>query len=395
MPRVVPDILKWARETAGLSLQQAADKLKLQATRSASGDARLAAYEGGDADPARPLLVKMAKVYRRPLLAFYLATPPQKGDRGEDFRTLPERQTEAEPLVDALLRDLRARQSMVRSILVDDDEATPLQFVGSLSVAQGVEQVAASMRLALRFDLSSYRAQGSAEAAFSLLRQRTEDLGIFVLLIGDLGSHHSAIEVEAFRGFALADPIAPFVVINDQDARTAWSFTLLHELAHLWIGASGVSGRVAEGRIERFCNDVASNILLPNNEILQSGVEQTTTIDQAAQLIGAFARERLVSRSLVAYRLYLSNRISARTWQELRERFVSEWRRSREARRERDRGKHGGPDYYVVRRHRLGSALLRFAARNLQEGSLTPTKAAKVLGVKPRSVQPLLSGAGL
>src|SRR3546814_16138482 len=73
----------------------------------------------------------------------------------------------------------------------------------------------------------------------------------YVLLIGNLGSHHSAIDIDAFRGFALADPIAPFVVINDRDAKTAWSFTLLHEVAHLWIGATGVSGGHFEGSTEQ------------------------------------------------------------------------------------------------------------------------------------------------
>jgi Zn-dependent peptidase ImmA (M78 family) len=82
------------------------------------------------------------------------------------------------------------------------------------------------------------------------------------LLAGNLGSHHSAIPVSAFRGFAIADPIAPFIVINDGDAKAAWSFTLLHELVHLWLGATGVSGGVPEMQIERFCNEVAGAFLL-------------------------------------------------------------------------------------------------------------------------------------
>lgn len=396
MPTVTPRVLEWARETAGLSLEDAADKLKLQPSRGTLGADRLRQFESGAAVPPRTLLVKMAKAYRRPLIALYLASPPQKGDRGEDFRTLPERQTVAEPLVDALIRDVRARQSMVRTILIDSDEAQPLAFVDSISMTAGVDAVANAIRQALRFDLSTFRAQGSAEAALSFLRERAEELGVFVLLIGDLGSHHSAIEVDAFRGFALADRIAPFVVINDQDARAAWAFTLLHELAHLWIGASGVSGRNADGYVERFCNDVASSLLLPNNEVVQTGVDRDTSVDDAAELVGAFAKQRLVSRSLVAYRLYLASRISETTWRALRERFVAEWLRNKNARRERDRAKRrNGPDYYVVRRHRLGSALLRFVARNMQEGALTPTKAGKVLGVKARSVRPLLAGAGL
>src|SRR3546814_7438206 len=108
--------------------------------------------------------------------------------------------------------------------------------------------------------------------------------------------------IDAFRGFALADPIAPFVVINDRDAKTAWSFTLLHEVAHLWIGATGVSGGHFEGSTEQFCNDVASSFLLPPRELAQLAVTRSTSQGDANQLITAFATERLISRSLVAYR---------------------------------------------------------------------------------------------
>ncbi len=112
-----------------------------------------------------------------------------------------------------------------------------------------------------------------------LLRSKVEAVGIFVLLIGNLGSHHTAISVEAFRGFALADTVAPFIVINDQDAAVAWSFTLLHELAHLWLGKTGVSGRRPDAQIEKFCNDVAALILLPQHELPAIGI--TNSMDKS------------------------------------------------------------------------------------------------------------------
>ncbi len=183
----------------------------------------------------------MAKAYRRPLLVFYMASPPPRGNRGEDFRSLSARHTEVEPLVDALVRDIRARQSIVRSVLEDDEEATPLPFIGSMTTENGLGAVLASIRQTIGIDLATFRAQGSPEAAFALLRTKVEAAGVFVLLVGNLGSHHTNLDVSAFRGFALADPIAPFIVINDQDAKSAWSFTLLHEMAHLWLGATGVS----------------------------------------------------------------------------------------------------------------------------------------------------------
>lgn len=395
MPVVKPDVLKWARETAGLSVEEAAAKIGINNTRSASGPDRLRAMETEENEVSRPVLLKMAKVYRRPLVTFYMNAPPRRGDRGEDFRTLPDRHTDVEPLVDALVRDIRSRQAMVRAVLEEEEDARPLPFIGSMSTNDGVGPVLASMRSALGLDLSDFRAQGSTEAAFALLRNQVEAAGIFVLLIGNLGSHHTSIPVEAFRGFALADPLAPFVVINDQDAKSAWSFTLLHEVAHLWLGASGVSGGAFEGAIERFCNEVASLFLLPHQELNRIDLSSTTDSSAVALLINEFADQRQISRSLVAYRLFSAGRLSERVWQDLSARFRQEWLQTRAAQRERSRGREGGPNYYVVRRHRLGSALLRFVARNMNEGMLTPTRAGKVLGVKPRSVHPLLSGAAL
>jgi len=395
MPTVKPSILKWARESAGLSLEEAAAKVGINAARGVSGADRLLALETEEGEVSRPVLLRMAKTYRRPLVSFYLDEPPVRGDRGEDFRTLPDRHTGGEPLVDALVRDIRSRQAVIRAVQMEEEEAGPLPFIGSMSRSDGVGPVLASIRQVLGLDLAAFRAQGSADAGFALLRSRVEAVGIYVLLIGNLGSHHSAIDVDAFRGFALADPIAPFVVINDQDAKTAWSFTLLHEVAHLWIGATGVSGGHFEGAVEQFCNDVASSFLLPQRELDQLPITRATDLEEAARFVTEFAEERLVSRSLVAYRLFRADKISERAWRALADTFRTQWLQSRAAQRERARGMDGGPNYYIVRRHRLGAALLNFVARNMSEGVLTPTRASKLLGVKPRSVHTLLSGAAL
>jgi Zn-dependent peptidase ImmA (M78 family) len=400
MPAVNPEILRWARETAGLSPEEAVRKLKIADARGVSATNRLAALETGENEVSRPMLLKMAKAYRRPLLTFYLAAPPRIGDRGEDFRTLPDRQTTTEALIDTLVRDVRARQGMVRAIVEEEEEAEPHSWVNSARLEDGVGGVLAAIRQTLGVDLAEYRAQPSPEAAFAYLRRQVEAAGVFVLLIGNLGSHHTAIPVEAFRGFALADSFAPFIVINDQDAKTAWSFTLLHELAHLWLGASGVSGGLPESRIERFCNDVAAAFLLPNPELEFVALPQRELpvtdrrayLAEAARLISDFARARHLSRSMVAYRLFRASKLDEPLWRDLTARFREEWLAQRAARGGRNRT---GPDYYVVRRSRLGSALLHFAARHINGGTLTPTKAGKVLGVKPRNVAPLLNVAAL
>jgi hypothetical protein len=84
------------------------------------------AMELGEDEPTRPVLLKMAKTYRRPLLVFYLAEPPRTGDRGQDFRTLPGHE-KFNPELDALVRDIKARQGLIRSML-EDDKAEALEF---------------------------------------------------------------------------------------------------------------------------------------------------------------------------------------------------------------------------------------------------------------------------
>lgn len=388
MPSIRPNVLVWARETAGLSIEEAAEKIGF---RGDGAIERLNALESGRREPTRAQLLKMAKAYRRSLLTFYLPDPPRKGDSGEDFRSLPQQQTTDEKLVDALVRDIRVRQALVRSVLEDDQDTRPLPFIGSMTLDSGVAAISKSIQEAVGFDVKGFRAQHSIDAAFSYLRTKVEALGVFVLLMGNLGSHHSDVAVSAFRGFALADDIAPFIVINDHDARSAWAFTLLHELAHLWLGATGISGPYGESKLERFCNDVASSLLLAPDELQSLNVGPGATEETAARIISAFAQERLISRSMVAYRLYRLDRISKEIWSNLTETFRQEWLASRQIQREKAKQREGGPNPYVIRRHRLGLGLLRFVDQGVQEGALTPTKAGLVLGVKPRSVATLLS----
>jgi Zn-dependent peptidase ImmA (M78 family)/DNA-binding XRE family transcriptional regulator len=379
-----PEVFRWARESAGLEPEAAARAIGIVPTS-------LIAIEQGEKEPSRTTLSNMARVYRRSLLTFYLPAPPRKGDRGEDFRTVvADRTVEAGADVDALVRDLRARQSLVRAVLEDDEDVRPLAFVGSASMNDGVPALAKSIEQMLGVTRAQYRAQKDAKSAFALLRERAEHAGVFVLLIGNLGSHHSAIPVEAFRGFAIADPIAPFIVINDGDAKAAWSFTLLHELAHLWLGATGVSGGGApEKKIERFCNDVASEFLLPGADVQAIDVAGLD-LDSQISVITDHANHWRVSRQMVAYGLFRVGRITLEAWRALeagiRERWVAERRRDKDQLKD-----SSGPSYYVVRRHRLGDAMLDFARRYTDAGALSPSKAAKVLGVKARSVYPLLA----
>lgn len=388
MVAVNPEILIWARETAGLELEKAARKISLNAARGVSGADRLAALEAGDATPSAALLQRMSQQYRRPLLTFYMPKRPEPAELGQDFRTLPDETDPSNILLAALLRDVKARQSLVRDILEDDDDVTEVALVGSKAGVNQSDLLAVALVDAIGFDRNEYRASASAEAAFTYLRALVEANGVFVLLAGDCGHWSTAIEVNVFRGFAIADRFAPFIVVNDQDAKTAWSFTLLHELAHLLLGETGVSGGTPQAGIEQLCNDTAATVLVANAEIANLPLVGGT-VDIAQ--ISALANRARVSRSMIAYQLLRANRITVGRWEGLRDQFRAEWLAIKERERERNRAKDGGPNWYNVRRHRLGPALLAVARQGIADGSLTPTRAARMLGVRPMAVYPLLA----
>ena len=414
MPAVNPEILVWARETAGLTLEDAVTRVGIKDARGVTAVDRLAALESGENRPTRPVLRRMAQHYRRPLLAFYLSAPPPRADRGVDFRTLAgPRSRETDALIDALVRNVRSRQQMVRAALEEEDEAESVPFVGVLtspagattatepldtvlgrrpSAAGQLQRLAAKhLGQVLGSDLNAalYHGQPTAADAFALLRSRAEDAGVFVLLRGDLGSHHTALSVEIFRGFAIADDIAPFVVINHNDSTPAWSFTLLHELVHLLLGQTGISGAQPGSGVEEFCNNVAAEWMLPTRTLDEIEIDGAWEVTE--RRISEFARQRNLSHTMVAYRLLRAGRIDRPAFDRLRSAFGERWRRQRDRSRAKARESEGGPNYYVVRRHRVGQALLRFAGRMVDSGALSTTKAARILGVKPPQVGRMLS----
>lgn len=393
MPAVNPQILVWARETAGYDVSEAARKLNLTRGKNVTAEEKLSAYERGEKSPTRPLLLKMSKQYRRPLLTFYLDAPPALADRGEDFRTLAHAIDPSQnAIVDALVRNIKSRQQIIREALISEQDYEASNFVGSYMPDDGVDGLVALIKERALIDLDAYRSYRSQEEAFKYLRARIEGIGVFTLLAGNLGSHHTNLSTDVFRGFAVADAVAPFVVINDQDAKTAWPITLLHEVAHIWLGVSGISGNLAERRVEQFCDSVASEILVPEGELQNFfPYEALHDFEVAIEAIDQYAATRKVSPRLVAFRLFRRNAISQTWLDNLSTRFHERWLAARYRQKQKAKEASGGPSYYVLKRMRNGQALMDTSERLLRSGELSTTQAAKVLGVRALKVGNLLS----
>ncbi len=391
MPKVNSNILRWAREKAELSPEEAVKKLSINDTKNTTAVNRLYALEHEGEEPSRAMLLRMAKIYRRPLLTFYMSTPPKKGNRGQDFRTLPhDRFAKVDVIIDALIRDICARQSMIRAALEDEEEADTLPFIGSKNISDGRTVVLEAIHKLLQLDLDLFYNASSPSKAFSLLRAKTEEQGIFVLLKSDLGSYHTAIEPKLFRGFAHADDIAPFIVINNQDSKRAWSFTLIHELTHLLLGQTGISGFDSGNKIEKFCNDVASEFLLPKEILASLKININTDYKEVETRIIDFAKSNNLSNSMISYKLFRNKMISKDYWERLSKQFRELWQKNRSAQRKKMRESESGPSYYIIHRQHIGASLINLVQRMMAIGALTTSKAGKVLGVKATNVQNII-----
>jgi len=375
-----PQMLRWAREKAGLSQEEAAQKLALRSKTGAS--MMIDNFEKGVAFPTPKKLIEIAKLYRRPLITFYLQTPPAEAPKGEDFRTLPDAPSPKENAnLDALIRDVYVRQNIVREALFDAETAVNLDFVGSINNQENPTEVVRKVTSKCNISVNEYRSTADAHEAFNYLRKKIESCGIYVLLIGNLGSHHSNIPVEIFRGIAISDKYAPFIVVNDNDSKYAWSFTLLHELAHIFLGKSGVSNIRTDSNVEKFCNDVASQILLNDSDFNSFGITEDIEIDKIIEVASAKSSEFNLSATMITYRAYSNGLITLDQWFQTAAHFRKAWHESKKVQESK-----GGGSYYITKKHKTGAALINTVKRSILDGVMTQTKAGKVLGVKPGNV---------
>ncbi len=390
MPFVNGEILIWARTTAGLSITDASGKLQILGAHGKTPEERLIVYENNQEEPSRALLVKMANVYRRPLLVFYLDSPPLKGARGTDFRKLPSDYSNFDDAkVDALIRDIYVRHEIVKSAIEDEDDFEPNKLINSIKRQKVPDEIARIIGEKIKFNLDDYQKKSNPHEAFKYFRKLVEEAGIFVLLLRDLGSYHTTFAVEEFRGFSISDNVAPFIVINSNDSKSAMSFTLGHELTHLFLGLTGISNAYFDSPAEKLCNEVSSEIILPSFELRNLPNLFHKTNEYLLHLISDFARAKNVSSTMVAYKLYRLDMINEDTWLFLQNEYRELWIENKEKEKVKRKDSQSGPSYYINKQFSLGLHLISRVDQLRQDGFLSTSNAGKILGVNPKNIQKL------
>ena len=232
---VNPDLLRWARERARYGVDALAGRFP-----------KIRAWERGDAQPTFRQLEAFAKATHVPIGFLFLAEPPVERVPIPDFRTVANVHVRhpSPDLLDTVYL-CQQRQDWYRDFARSMREPA-IEFVGSARIGDNIVETAARMRHALGVDLEKRRRFATWTDALRSFIAEADALGILVMVSGVVGSNNRrGLDPQEFRGFALADPWAPLVFVNGADTRAAQMFTLAHELAHIWLGESGVSNAEA------------------------------------------------------------------------------------------------------------------------------------------------------
>jgi len=253
----------------------------------------------GEARPTLKQLESFALFTHTPFGYFFLPEPPRLSLPLPDFRTLRDQElTEPSPELLDVIFLCQQRQDWYRDHARLHGESA-LPFVGSANTDEAPSAVAQRMRETLRLSIQERHQMASWEEALRQLIARAEDAGVLVMTSAVVGSNsHRKLDVGEFRGFAMADTLAPLVFLNGADSKAAQMFSLGHELAHIWLGVSGVSdaiaGRVPLKKTERWCNQVAAELLMPMEDLHKVYNAQSPLQEELQRLARVFKVSTLV-----------------------------------------------------------------------------------------------------
>ncbi len=357
-------LLNWARERSGVSPDKVAEKFPA-----------LDEWEAGTKQPTLKQLEKFANAMHTPIGYLFLPEPPEESLPVPDFRTMGDVEIgHASPNLLDTIYQCQQRQEWYRDYARVHREP-PVPFVGTFTVGMDVAEAAAQMSSVLKF-APGERGSTWSEAA-QRLRDEADRQGVLVMVSGVVGSNtHRKLDPHEFRGFALADELAPVIFVNGADTKAAQIFTMAHELVHIWLGDSGVDdadmSTSPSNSKERWCNEVAAEFLLPAASL--QGV--SVNLNDLTTDLQRLARHFKVSTLVVLRRLYDAGRF---TQSQYRTAYGDELDRILALMEEQT---SGGGNFYNTQPLRVSKRFARALIESTREGQTLHRDAFQMLGFK-------------
>lgn len=370
-----PKVFRWARERCGLSVEEVAHSFNDQVEK-------VSQWESGAKSPTVNQARKLAEIYDRPFLEFFAHSIPNVPEVQliPDFRFYPTPPSAIETFALKEVQVWAEEQRLNAISLLQEIGEDTLSWPSGLKfdISFDVEAAARQVRDVLNFPISEQLSlkAGDKDQLPLIIRAKLENAGILVL-------KQTGITKLRTRGICMfANPLP--VIVFGGEAPSAQAFTLVHELGHILLGISGISGPPRFGArvksptkaVENWCNRFAASFLIPKNELLASIPKPSVPYDSFSDTkLEIISKQFAVSRHAMLIRLVNLGYVEASFyWRTKRSQFLKE---------EENFKSFGRPSYYGSRyvnsRGRFYTGLVLGA---WESGYITSHNAAEYMGIK-------------
>jgi Zn-dependent peptidase ImmA (M78 family) len=366
------NILKWARETIGLSTDQVASRMKKPVER-------MTDWENGESAPTYPMLEKLAyEVYKRPIAVFFFPSIPQEENPRAEFRTLPHEVIDTMPT--AIIKMYRKAKNYQLNLEDFYENKKPSQQSlieqFKFNVSTDIPSFSKNIRNVLGVDSTKQKSWDKIDTAIEQWRLALNKYGIFIF--------KDAFHDNAYSGLCLYDENYPVILLNNSMSKTRQVFTVFHELAHLLFNSGGIdvlsetfSERLTGDyyRIEQKCNQFAAEFLFPLSEFQAEGLPFTEK--NVSDLATLFK----VSREVVLRKYLETKQIDSATYVRFTEKWLDEFLSQRG-----NKAEESGGNYYHNKKSYLGEKYIDLAFGKYYQGKITIETLADYLGMNVQAV---------
>lgn len=387
---VEPSVLRWARESCGLSALAAARKMGLP-------DDRVEAWEAGTAVPTIAQLRKAAEVYKRSLAVFFLSEPPEGFDTLRDFRRLEGAASDqwSPELHEEFRRAHTQRDFALELAEAEERELADAWRISVLPDASD-DTIAAWIRAAL-IDVGPLGIPTGSANPYEHLNAWVSAIEASGVLV--LATRGGKVAVDEMRGMCLYFEILPVIVLNGSDYPRPRLFSLLHEFVHLVLRTEGLCDvtaddrpRTADRSLEARCNAIAAAVLMPAADVrarpevvARSAIPSSWNYDTLRPVAAHFG----VSAEAFLRRLSALGLVSIDLYRQRRSEFMAAHDNEAEG------GRAGGGDWYRNTVRDLGKAYVRAVADAHRRRVIDSNTAAIYLNAKVSQIGRLAESAAL
>lgn len=333
---VYPPTLRRIRERVGYARPDDVD-IKLPAITDVA--AQLRRWEEGKDQIGLTQAKDLARKYRVEVSDLYLEQLPPDLEQAppNDFRHNDQRKPYTKNLCYAI-REVYSRQNWLRAYLQTIGEGDSVLPKRVSSANHQVRDMAQFIRKWLGIGTPP-ETKGSKDAVFTKWKEAIDARHIMVFT----NNSHNAYKIgsDEYDGLAIADHKAPVILLNPSSKISARRrlFTLMHELAHLFLNESAVSKisfrgeyvitNPVERRKEIWCNNVASEVLVPG-EWLRSRWSPAHDIHDTKEQVKKIASKIQVSRQVIALKARAIELITSGQLNNLLKSYDEEYKRQQE-----------------------------------------------------------------